>query len=142
MYEKLKQDADEYFYLPHRKEHRGIGGIFSLRMNDKPADQIYQWVQYCSQAILKCYLPIVEKRMYTPYEESQKKWQMIRRGRYVEFNLLHDIGTQFGLKSGGHTENILMSLPPTVSWEFNFQTKPESPEEKLLACVKNPKIWV
>ncbi len=142
LYEKLKKDADEYFYLPHRKEHRGVGGIFSLRMNDKPAEQIYQWVQNCSQAITKCYLPIAKKRMHEPFEEYHKKWQLIRRGRYVEFNLLHDIGTQFGLRSGGHVENILMSLPPTVSWEFNFQPHPGSPEEKLLAIIKNPKEWV
>ncbi len=142
LYEKLKKDADEYFYLPHRKEHRGVGGIFSLRMQDRPADQIFQWVQNCSQAITQGYLPIAKKRMHEPYGEFQKKWQMIRRGRYVEFNLLHDIGTQFGLKSGGHVENILMSLPPTVSWEFNFQPQPGSLEEKLVAIIKNPKKWV
>lgn len=142
LYAKLKKEADAYFYLPHRKEHRGVGGIFSLRMKDKPAEELFKWVQNCSQAIMKGYLPIVRKRMHQEYDEFQKKWQLIRRGRYVEFNLMQDVGTQFGLKSGGHVENILMSLPPNVSWEFNFQTTAGSAEEELLTVIKNPKEWV
>lgn len=142
LYEKLKKDADDYFYLPHRKEHRGIGGIFSLRMDGKPADQIYQWVQECMGAFGECYLPLVQKRHVEPFTEAEKKWQLIRRGRYVEFNLLHDVGTHFGLKSGGIVENILMSLPPHVMWEFKHAFAPGSLEEKLMEVIKKPKDWV
>lgn len=142
LYAKLKKDADEYFYLPHRKEHRGIGGIFSLRMAEKPIEQVYQWTQNCAHAFLECYLPIVEKRMHEPFSEAQKKWQLIRRGRYVEFNLMCDVGTHFGLKSGGNVENIFMSLPPNVVWEFNHQPESESAEEKLLHVIKHPREWI
>ncbi len=142
LYEKLKKDADHYFYLPHRKEHRGIGGIFSLRMNDKPAEQIYGWVKNCCNAFIEGYVPIIKKRMHEPFTEAQKKWQLIRRGRYVEFNLLNDFGTTFGLKSGGNVENILLSLPPHVCWEYNFQAEIGSPEEKLLLTLKTPRDWI
>ncbi len=142
LYEKLKKEADDYFYLPHRKEHRGIGGIFALQMKEKPQEQIYHWVQNCCNAFLESYLPIVERRIHIPFTENQKKWQLIRRGRYVEFNLLYDVGTEFGLKSGRNTENILMSLPPGVSWEFNHHPLPGSPEEKLLNVIKNPRSWI
>lgn len=141
-YAKLKQDADKYFYLPHRKEHRGVGGIFSLRMDDKPPQQLYEWVKNCLKAFTEGYFPIVKKRMHEPFFESQKQWQLIRRGRYVEFNLLYDIGTQFGIKSGGNIENILMSVPQNVSWEFNHAPSQGSPEEKLLNVIKNPIAWV
>lgn len=141
LYPKLKKEADDYFYLPHREEHRGIGGIFSLKMSDKPREVIYDWVRNCSDAFLTCYLPIVEKRMHEPFEEASKKWQLLRRGRYVEFNLMHDVGTQFGLKSGGNVENILMTMPPHVCWEYGFQPEPNSPEEKLLKVIKTPRDW-
>lgn len=142
LYQKLKKEADDYFYLPHRKEHRGIGGIFSLRMADKPAEQIYEWVRDCCEAFSAGYLPIVERHKRDIYSPEQKKWQLIRRGRYVEFNLLYDAGTHFGIKAGGNIENILMSLPPNVSWEFNHQPLRGSEEEKLLKVIKNPKDWV
>jgi coproporphyrinogen III oxidase len=142
LYEKLKQEADSYFYLPHRKEHRGIGGIFSLRMDGRPAEQIYQWVENCIRAFTEGYIPIVNRRKKDAYTEAQKRWQLIRRGRYVEFNLLYDVGTHFGLKSGGNAENILMSLPPYVAWEFKHQFQPGSPEGKLMEVIKNPKKWI
>lgn len=142
LYEKLKIDADKYFYLPHRKEHRGIGGIFSLRMEGRPPEQIYQWVQDCLEAFTAGYLPIAKKHMDESYTPYQKKWQLLRRGRYVEFNLLHDVGTHFGIKSGGKIENILMSLPPNVSWEFNDHPSFDSPEGKLLEVIKNPRSWI
>lgn len=142
LYQKLKKEADDYFYLPHRKEHRGIGGIFSLRMADKSPEKIFEWVRNCSKAFTEGYMPIVEKRKHVSYSEDQKKWQLIRRGRYVEFNLLYDVGTHFGIKAGGNVENILMSLPPNVSWEFKHQPLPGSKEEELLQVIKHPRDWV
>ena len=142
LYKKLKKEADDYFYLPHRQEHRGIGGIFSLRMNEGSQEETSQWIKNCSSAFLEGYLPIVERRKDLKYDKKQKEWQLVRRGRYVEFNLLHDVGTHFGLKSGGNVENILMSLPPSVSWEFKHTCEKSSPEEKLLEVIKNPREWV
>lgn len=142
LYEKLKKEADDYFYLPHRKEHRGIGGIFSLRMDEGTPEETFLWAKNCSQAFLDGYLPIVERRMHTPFDDKQKEWQLVRRGRYVEFNLMYDVGTHFGLKSGGNVENILMSLPLHVSWAFNYPCERGSEEEKLLNVVKHPKAWV
>jgi len=142
LYEKLKTDADSYFYLPHRKEHRGVGGIFSLRMNDKPIDELYGWVKACSEAFLTAYMPIVERRMHIPYTEKHKEWQLLRRGRYVEFNLMHDVGTQFGVKSGGHIENIFMSLPPKVAFAYNHKAENGSEEEKLMKVIKTPRDWI
>lgn len=142
LYEKLKKEADAYFYLPHRKEHRGIGGIFSLRMHDRSPEQIYEWVSNCCNAFIEGYIPIIKRRINNPYTEAQKKWQLIRRGRYVEFNLLYDIGTTFGIKSGGIIENILVSLPPHICWEYDFQPEAGSPEEKLLIALRTPRQWI
>lgn len=142
LYNKLKKAADEYFYLPHRKEHRGIGGIFALKLQDRSQDRFYEWAKSCSSSIIASYMPIVERRMHQSFTEQNKRWQLIRRGRYVEFNLMYDVGTLFGLKSGGETENILMSLPPEVSWDYRFEPKPGSEEEKLLNVIKKPREWV
>jgi coproporphyrinogen III oxidase len=142
LYEKLKTDADAYFYLPHRQEHRGIGGIFSLRLCNRPQEQLHAWVADCSEAFLNAYMPIAHRRMHMPFSAKEKHWQHLRRGRYVEFNLMHDVGTQFGVKSGGHIENIFMSLPPKVAWTYNHVPEEGSEEEKLMQVIKQPRKWI
>lgn len=142
LYPQLKREADRYFYLPHRGEGRGIGGIFSLKFYDRPAEEIYQWAKNCAECFIPSYLPIAEKRMGSAYTPSQKQWQLIRRGRYVEFNLMYDLGTLFGIKSKGHTENILMSMPPQVCWEYNYEPESGSLEEKLIEVLKKPRDWI
>ena len=144
-YSDFKKNCDEYFYLPHRKECRGIGGIFFDyigKNNQKILSSTFDLVKDFSEGFLGSYLPIIEKREKLAWTESQKKFQLIRRGRYVEFNLLYDRGTLFGLKTGGRIESILMSLPPVVNWEYDFKTNPGSSEEQLLNILKNPIKWV
>lgn len=143
LYEKLKKNADEYFYLPHREEHLGVGGIHTLRLEERPPEDIYQWIVDFSNAFPETYFSIATKHMQEPFTELQKKWQLIRRGRCVEFNLLFDSGARFGLKSDGNVENILMTLPPQVCWEYNYQTEPGSEEEKMVKVLKSPpRTWV
>lgn len=142
LYPKLKKECDDYFYLPHRKEHRGIGGIFSLKQKDRLPEQHFSWVRTCSKTFLPSYLPIVERRKELPFSEQEKRWQQLRRGRYVEFNLMYDLGTAFGLRSGGRTESIFVSLPPMVAWEYDRQPKTGSREEEMLSVLKHPKKWV
>ncbi len=144
-YPAFKKHCDTYFVNTHRNnECRGIGGIFYdyLRANDKHniAD-IYSFSEACGKAFINAYMPIVQKRKETPYTDAHKFWQEIRRGRYVEFNLLHDRGTLFGLKTNGRTESILMSLPPTVRFEYNYQPAVGSEEEKLQQVCLQPKNW-
>lgn len=146
LYPKFKQQCDEYFINKHRNnEARGIGGIFYdyIRPNTEgvSAEQIFEMSKSCGQALLKAYLPIVEKRMNEPFTEENQHWQGIRRGRYVEFNLIHDRGTLFGLKTNGRIESILMSLPAIARWEYDFQPQPNSPEADLLEYLK-PRNWV
>ena len=144
LYPKFKAHCDEYFYLPHRKETRGVGGIFydyqqeGTMFNGKP---IFEMSKACGNSFLESYLPIVEKRMNIPFTADQKKFQEYRRGRYVEFNLLYDRGTIFGLKTNGRIESILMSLPLHVRWEYDYKAKAGSPEEKLLSYLK-PIDWL
>lgn len=144
LYPKFKTQCDEYFYLPHRKETRGVGGIFydyqleGTKFDGKP---VFEMSQACGNQFLNSYLPIVEKRLHTPFTEEQKKFQEYRRGRYVEFNLLYDRGTIFGLKTNGRIESILMSLPLNVRWEYNYQAAPGSSEEALLGYLK-PRNWL
>ena len=145
-YTKFKIDCDNYFVNTHRNnERRGIGGIF---YDHKRADEKYNiefWMNFgmaCGNAFIESYIPIVEKRKGTSYNEEQKHWQEIRRGRYTEFNLLHDRGTIFGLKTNGRTESILMSLPPTVRFEYNYQPQAESEENKLLQACLQPRDWI
>lgn len=146
LYPKYKKRCDEYFVNSHRNhETRGIGGVFydHLRPEDEAAaEQLKQFQQANGNAFLHGYLPIVAKRKNTAFGEKQKHWQEIRRGRYVEFNLLHDRGTLFGLKTNGRTESILMSLPPTVRFEYNHQPEPGSEEEKLWKVCLEPREWV
>ena len=145
-YPKFKDWCDRYFRNHHRKEQRGIGGLFfdHLRLSeDIAANSAHQaFVEDAGNAFLPAYLPIVEQRQSMPYTPEQKKWQEIRRGRYVEFNLIHDRGTLFGLKSNGRIESIFMSLPPTVRWAYDLHPEPGSPEAKLMDVLYQPKAWV
>jgi coproporphyrinogen III oxidase len=144
-YPKYKQWCDEYFVNTHRgSEMRGVGGVFydHLRPADAAdAERLFALQKACGDAFLPAYLPIVEKRMYVPYGERELEWQEIRRGRYVEFNLVHDRGTLFGLKTNGRTESILMSLPPRARWDYNHQPAEGSPEAALLDACLHPRNW-
>lgn len=145
-YPLFKKECDDYFVNTHRNnERRGIGGIFfDHRKPDEKQDTDF-WFDFgkaCGNAFANAYIPIVEKRKNTHYTEENKYWQEIRRGRYVEFNLVHDRGTLFGLKTKGRTESILMSLPPTVRFEYDYQPKAGSEENKLLQACLHPKDWV
>lgn len=144
-YPKYKKACDEYFYNSHRSESRGIGGLFFdyLRTTENRDSAFwFDFVTSAGTAFLPAYLPIIKKRADMPFTEKHKHWQEIRRGRYVEFNLIHDRGTLFGLKTNGRIESILMSLPATVRWEYNYQPEPGSEEEKLVNILKNPQEWV
>jgi coproporphyrinogen III oxidase len=144
-YPKFKAVCDNYFVNAHRgNERRGIGGIFYDHQRPDNQHDIDFWMNFgkdCGNAFIPAYLPIVEKRKNTPYSSANKHWQEIRRGRYVEFNLVHDRGTLFGLKTNGRTESILMSLPPTVRFEYNYRPVPGSEEEKLLDACLHPRDW-
>ena len=139
-YDKLKSWCDEYFHLPHRNEPRGVGGIFFDYL-DKNLDQVWKFVQDCGNSFLSSYLPIVQKRKNHPYEVTHKEFQEYRRGRYVEFNLLYDRGTIFGLKTGGRIESILMSLPLKVRWVYDYQPILGSKEAELYDIYLKPRDW-
>jgi coproporphyrinogen III oxidase len=145
-YKNFKVICDNYFVNFHRNnERRGIGGIFYDYQRPNENHDVNFWMNFgkaCGNAFIDAYIPIVEKRKNTPYTNENKHWQEIRRGRYVEFNLVHDRGTIFGLKTNGRIESILMSLPPTVRFEYNYQPKPNSEEDKLLQACLHPKDWV
>jgi len=145
-YPKFKKKCDDYFVNRHRNnERRGIGGIFYdyLKADEKhDAEFLMNFNKACGDAFLHSYIPIVEKRKNMAFKPEQKHWQEIRRGRYVEFNLIHDRGTLFGLKTNGRTESILMSLPPTVRFEYNYQPKADSEEDKLLQVCLHPVEWI
>ncbi|KAI7837822.1 hypothetical protein COHA_008310 [Chlorella ohadii] len=143
-YNKMKLACDDYFLIPHRGETRGMGGIFFDDLNDRDKDKIFAFSTDCAQNIVESYVPIIKKHKTDPYSERQKQWQQIRRGRYVEFNLVYDRGTIFGLKTGGRIESILMSLPLTASWRYDHQVDPQGPEQKFLNCVRNARAqsWV
>lgn len=141
-YAKYKQWCDEYFYLKHRQEPRGIGGLFYDDLNEWGYETCFAFMQSVGDHFLKAYMPIVERRMDTDYSERERNFQLYRRGRYVEFNLIYDRGTLFGLQSGGRTESILMSLPPLVRWEYNWQPEPGSPEAELYEVFLKPQDWL
>jgi coproporphyrinogen III oxidase len=145
-YPLFKKQCDDYFVNKHRNnERRGIGGIFFDRCRPDEIHDIDFWVNFskaCGNAFADAYMPIVEKRKDIPFTDSNKRWQEIRRGRYVEFNLIHDKGTLFGLKTNGRTESILMSLPPTVRFDYDFQPVAGSEEDKLLQACLHPQEWV
>ncbi|WJF91627.1 oxygen-dependent coproporphyrinogen oxidase [Paraburkholderia bonniea] len=142
LYPRFKHECDEYFYLKHRHETRGIGGIFFDDFSAPGFDASFGMVQSVGNAFLEAYLPIIEKRRHEPYGEAQREFQAYRRGRYVEFNLVFDRGTLFGLQSGGRTESILMSMPPTATWRYNWQPQPGTPEARLYSDFLVPRSWV
>jgi coproporphyrinogen III oxidase len=144
-YTKYKERCDEYFYNSHRNEARGVGGLFFdyCKANENlTMENWYDFVTEVGDSFLDAYVPIVGKRKDLDYTEAQRNWQEIRRGRYVEFNLVHDKGTLFGLKTNGRIESILMSLPPHVQWVYDHKPEPNSEEEKLLNILQNPIEWV
>jgi coproporphyrinogen III oxidase len=142
IYPELKQWCDEYFYLKHRQEPRGIGGLFFDDWNRWSFERCFEFMKSIGNSYENAYWPIVEKRKSTIFTEREKQFQLMRRGRYVEFNLIYDRGTLFGLQSGGRTESILMSLPPAVSWNYNATPEADTPEAKLLTDFLVPKEWV
>ncbi|KAI8920554.1 Coproporphyrinogen III oxidase [Entophlyctis helioformis] len=142
-YPRFKKWCDEYFNNTHRGERRGVGGIFFDDLEDKPLDEIFSFVSDAGNALVRQYIPIVQRRKNMPFTPAQKEWQQLRRGRYVEFNLVHDRGTKFGLATPGvRIESVLMSLPLTARWEYNHKPVPGSPEEKTLEVLKSPRQWV
>ncbi|NKB36182.1 MAG: oxygen-dependent coproporphyrinogen oxidase [Gammaproteobacteria bacterium] len=141
-YAKYKHWCDEYFYLRHRSETRGIGGLFFDDLNEPDFEQSFAFTRSVGDHFLQAYEPIVERRKNTAYSEEQRNFQLYRRGRYVEFNLVYDRGTLFGLQSGGRTESILMSLPPQVHWRYNWQPEPGSEEQKLYDNFLKPRDWL
>ncbi|HLV63968.1 oxygen-dependent coproporphyrinogen oxidase [Galbibacter sp.] len=144
-YNEFKTKCDQYFWNTHRNEARGIGGLFFDYCKAEQGKSIEDWYNFVTQvgdSFLDAYIPIVEKRKDIPYSPQNRQWQEIRRGRYVEFNLVHDKGTLFGLKTNGRIESILMSLPPHVQWVYDHNPMKGSEEEKLIAVLKNPKTWV
>lgn len=145
-YPRFKQWCDKYFHLPHRGESRGIGGIFFDDLDDsegKDAESLFSFIQSCLGSFLPAYLPIIEKRSQMPYGEKEKQWQQLRRGRYVEFNLVHDRGTAFGLNTpGARVESILMSLPLTARWQYQHEPGKGGREERLVSVLKEPREWV
>lgn len=140
-YSAMKKDCDEYFYLPHRQEPRGVGGIFFDYKSDE-LDRWFPFVQDAGNSFLASYLPIVESRKNTPYSERERQFQEYRRGRYVEFNLIYDRGTVFGLKTGGRVESILMSLPPTVRYLYDYKPELGSKEAELTEYWLRAREWV
>ncbi len=144
-YAKYKENCDTYFYLPHRQETRGIGGLFFDYLGkgeDNIHEKYFPLLELLAPALMQAYLPIVEKRQDLSFTPEQKHFQLLRRGRYAEFNLAFDRGTKFGLETGGRTESILMSLPPEVIWEYNYLPVPGSPEEELINTLKSPRDWI
>jgi coproporphyrinogen III oxidase len=143
-YEKFKHEADEYFFIKHRKETRGIGGIFYDYLTDTPTmpiSKLFEFSQDVGNTFLKAYVPIVEANKNISYTDQHKQWQLIRRGRYVEFNLVYDRGTRFGLETEGRIESILMSLPENASWLYNHIPTAGSQEEATLQLLKKGIVW-
>jgi coproporphyrinogen III oxidase len=142
LYDRFRKWCDEYFFLKHRNETRGVGGLFFDDMNEQGFATSFAFMQSVADSFLPAYRPIVEARKDQPYGDRERDFQLYRRGRYVEFNLLYDRGTLFGLQSGGRTESILMSLPPRVRWRYNWHPEPGSPEERLYTDYLRPRDWL
>jgi coproporphyrinogen III oxidase len=141
-YPKYKKWCDEYFYLKHREEPRGVGGLFFDDLNEWDFDTCFAFLRSIGDAYIDAYTPIVARRKHTPYGERERDFQLYRRGRYVEFNLVYDRGTLFGLQSGGRTESILMSLPPLVKWRYDWSPEPGTPEAELYENYLRPRDWL
>jgi coproporphyrinogen III oxidase len=142
LYPRFKRWCDEYFYLKHRQEPRGIGGIFFDDFSELGNDRSFAMLRAVGDAFLAAYGPIVERRRESPYGERERSFQTWRRGRYVEFNLVFDRGTLFGLQSGGRTESILMSMPPVVTWRYDWHPEPGSPEALLTSHFLTARDWL
>ena len=142
VYPRLKKWCDDYFFLKHRGEARGIGGLFFDDLNEWGFEKSFAFMRAVGDAYLQAYLPIVERRKDMPFGDRERQFQLYRRGRYVEFNLVYDRGTLFGLQSEGRTEAILMSLPPLVRWEYDFHPEPGSPEARLTEEFLPPRDWL
>ena len=142
LYPRFKAWCDEYFYLKHRNEPRGIGGIFFDDYSEPNFEQAFAMMRSVGDGFLKAYLPIIERRRDTPYGEKEREFQTMRRGRYVEFNLVFDRGTLFGLQSGGRTESILMSMPPAVTWRYDWKPEPGSREAQLYSDFLVAREWL
>ncbi|NOX68174.1 MAG: oxygen-dependent coproporphyrinogen oxidase [Gammaproteobacteria bacterium] len=142
LYPRFKQWCDEYFFLKHRNETRGVGGLFYDDFNELGFERCFEFTRTLGDRFLDAYLPIVRARKDHPFGQRQREFQLYRRGRYVEFNLLYDRGTLFGLQSGGRTESILMSLPPRVRWQYDWQPEPGSPEANLYDQFLKPQDWL
>ncbi|XP_065874285.1 coproporphyrinogen-III oxidase 1, chloroplastic-like [Euphorbia lathyris] len=141
-YPRFKKWCDDYFYIKHRDERRGLGGIFFDDLNDYDQEMLLSFATECANSVVPAYIPIIEKRKDMPFTERHKAWQQLRRGRYVEFNLVYDRGTTFGLKTGGRIESILVSLPLTARWEYDHKPEEGSEEWKLLDACINPREWL
>ena len=141
-YPEYKAWCDRYFQIKHRGETRGVGGIFFDNLKGKPADEILAFSTECAASVVPAYLPLVERRKDMDFTPAQKDWQQLRRGRYVEFNLVYDRGTVFGLRTAGRIESILMSMPLTARWEYCNEPEAGSDEQKLLEVLQNPRDWV
>jgi len=141
-YPKFKKWADDYFLIKHRGETRGLGGIFFDDLNDRDREVLMAFASDCLDTVVPAYLPIIERNRDRPFTEDQKNWQLMRRGRYVEFNLVYDRGFVFGLKTGlGRVESMMMTLPETARWEYNHKPAPGSPEADLLDACRTPRDW-
>jgi coproporphyrinogen III oxidase len=142
LYNRYKQWCDEYFFIKHRNETRGVGGLFFDDVNELGFENSFGFLQSTGDSFMPAYRPIVRKRKDHRYGKRQREFQLYRRGRYVEFNLIYDRGTLFGLQSGGRTESILMSLPPSVEWKYNWQPEEGSPEAQLYSEFLRPRDWL
>jgi coproporphyrinogen III oxidase len=142
LYPRLKRWCDEYFYLPHRHEPRGVGGLFYDDLHQWGFESSFAFTRAVAQGFLLGYVPIVRRRKNTRFGDREREFQLLRRGRYVEFNLLYDRGTLFGLQSGGRVESILMSLPPAVKWRYPWQPEPGSAEARLYEVFLTPRDWI
>ncbi len=141
-YRKYKKWCDEYFFIKHRNEPRGIGGLFFDDLNEPGFEKSFEFTRSVGEHFVPAYIPILNKRKNQVFTEKEKQFQKIRRGRYVEFNLVYDRGTLFGLQTGGRTESILMSLPSDVGWDYNWQPEPGSEEEKLTSYYLKARDWI
>ena len=142
IYDEYKKNCDDYFHIKHRKEQRGIGGIFFDDLNMWEFEKCFNFIKSVGNGFVKAYEPILKKRLNESYNDKQKDFQLFRRGRYAEFNLVYDRGTLFGLQSNGRTESILMSMPPLVKWKYKYEIEKDSDEEKLYNNFLVPKKWI